>query len=153
MIERADYSVTVADTGAKRARATSAESGLPPLALAAPPEFGGPGGDWSPEHLLVGAVASCFVATFTAIAELSSLATRSVEASARGTVERGEDRRYSFTRIVVEPRIVVSSDRDARRAERIAQKAEQACLVTRSLSSEVVLEPVVEVVEEATATP
>src|ERR1051326_6460288 len=43
--------------------------GLPPLKVAAPPEFNGPGGAWSPEALYVGAVASCFMLTFLAYAE------------------------------------------------------------------------------------
>ena len=37
-----------------------------------PVEFGGVSGAWSPEHLLLAAVASCFVNTFQAIAKLRS---------------------------------------------------------------------------------
>ena len=37
--------------------------GLPPIASAPPTEFGGPGDRWSPETLLVAAVADCFVLT------------------------------------------------------------------------------------------
>ena len=39
---------------------------------APPVEFGGPGGHWSPESLLVAAVADCFVLSFPAIARASS---------------------------------------------------------------------------------
>src|SRR6184192_1286727 len=39
--------------------------------FAAPPEFGGEPGLWTPEHMLLGSVATCYVATFRAIAEAS----------------------------------------------------------------------------------
>jgi len=38
--------------------------GLPPLISEPPVEFDGPGDRWSPETLVVGAVADCFVLTF-----------------------------------------------------------------------------------------
>ena len=46
---------------------------LPSLVSAPPSEFGGPGDRWSPETLLVAAVADCFVLTFRAIARASQL--------------------------------------------------------------------------------
>ena len=46
---------------------------LPTLEVAAPPEFEGREGVWTPEHLYVGAVLSCFMTTFLAIAENSKL--------------------------------------------------------------------------------
>lgn len=42
--------------------------------VATPPQFdGGVEGIWSPEHLFVSSVSSCFMTTFTAIAEYSKL--------------------------------------------------------------------------------
>jgi organic hydroperoxide reductase OsmC/OhrA len=40
---------------------------LSAMETAAPPEFGGPRGLWSPETLLSASVADCFVLTFRAI--------------------------------------------------------------------------------------
>lgn len=48
--------------------------GLPTLTTAAPPQYGGPGGQWSPETLLMAAAADCFILTFRAIATASKLA-------------------------------------------------------------------------------
>ena len=39
--------------------------------FAAPPEFGGEPGLWTPEHLLLAAVSTCYVATLRAVAEAS----------------------------------------------------------------------------------
>ena len=119
--------------------------GLPGLHVGAPPEFGGRSGVWTPEHLLVGAVASCFLTTFLAVAELSGLPLVTVEVPAEGSLARGEDRRYRFERVTLRPRILLAGEEDRERARRLVDKAEAACLVTRSLATEVVVEPVLEV--------
>jgi len=56
--------------------------GLPALRLEPPGTFGGPGDRWSPETLLVGAVADCFALTFRAIAGLARLRWESLECDA-----------------------------------------------------------------------
>lgn len=129
---------------ADREGVASAE-GLPGLHVGAPPEFGGRAGVWTPEHLLVGAVASCFLTTFLAIAELSGLPLVTVEVPAEGALARGEDRKYRFERVTLRPRIRLAGEEDRERARRLVDKAEAACLVTRSLATEVVVEPVLEV--------
>ena len=47
--------------------------GLVSIPSAGPAEFGGPGDLWSPETLLVAAVADCFVLSFRAIARKAKL--------------------------------------------------------------------------------
>ena len=111
--------------------------GLPPLDFASPPEFGGPGGTWTPEHAFVTAATSCILLTFVAIAEFSKLAFRSLSASARGKLEKVEGEGLRFTSIDVELRVEVGSEADIARAERLAQKAEASCLVSKSLKTPV----------------
>jgi organic hydroperoxide reductase OsmC/OhrA len=48
-----------------------AEGVLSSISFSAPPEFLGEPGRWTPEHFLVAAVASCFISTFSGIAEKS----------------------------------------------------------------------------------
>jgi peroxiredoxin-like protein len=151
MIEHADYQVTIDRTGLKEGLATSSASGLPSLSVASPPEFGGPAGEWSPEHLLVAAVGSCFLTTFLAISDASRLEVDDLSVPGEGTIERGEDRRYRFTRIILRPRIVLVHEADRDRAQRIALKAEGACLITRSLGTPVTVEPVIEVRQDSGA--
>ena len=50
-----------------------AEGVLPAISFSPPPEFQGEVGRWTPEHLLVAAVASCFISTFEGMAQTSSL--------------------------------------------------------------------------------
>ena len=61
---------------------------LPLLRSASPAEFDGPGDRWSPETLLVGAVADCLILTFRAIATASKLSWTSLDCEVIGTLER-----------------------------------------------------------------
>ncbi len=145
MVESHEYPITLRWTGGKQG-VTGSPDGLPALTVAAPPEFGGPAGVWSPEHLFVNALASCVMTTFLAIAELSKLTVKHLEVPATGTLERGEDRRYRISRIVVRPRVGIASEGERDKALRLLEKTEQVCLITNSIRSEVVLEPTIDVV-------
>lgn len=117
---------------------------LPPLASAPPAEFGGPGDRWSPETLLVAAVADCFVLTFRAIAGASRFSWVSLACSVTGTVDRIE-RVTQFTALEVHARLMVPPGADQEQARRLLTKAEETCLVTNSLKARPRLELVVEV--------
>ena len=112
---------------------------LPQLVTAPPAEFGGPGDQWSPETLLVGAVADCFILTFRAIARASKLEWTNLECSAEGVLERVE-RVTRFTAFTVNAKLTVPAGTDADKAQRLLEKAEEACLITRSLLAESHLE-------------
>jgi peroxiredoxin-like protein len=113
------------------------ESGaLQPLPSAPPVEFGGPGDKWSPETLLVAAVADCFVLTFRAIAAASAMTWTSLACDAVGTVERIE-RVTSFTEITVRARLQIPDGADEAKARRLLEKAEQSCLISNSLKATV----------------
>jgi len=117
--------------------------GLPSLASAPPTEFGGPGDRWSPETLLVAAVADCFVLTFRAIAGVSRFAWISLACDVTGTVDR-VDRVTQFTELEVRARLRVPQAAQEDQARRLLAKAEETCLVTNSLKVQPRLEAVVE---------
>src|SRR5512141_986480 len=114
---------------------------LPCLHIDAPAEFKGHDGAWTPEHLFVGAVNSCFMTTFLAIAENSKLDFVSFEAAADGKLEKLEGQGFIMTEIVLRPKLVISNARDTERASRILQKAEKHCLISNSVKTEIRLEP------------
>ena len=101
---------------------------------AAPAEFGGPGDKWSPESLLVAAVADCFILSFRAIARASKLPWTSLECDAEGKLDRVE-RSMKFTEFMVNATLVVPAGTDEDKARRILQKAEDSCLVTNSMTA------------------
>ena len=109
--------------------------GAPQLATSAPPEFGGPGGMWSPETLLCAAVGDCFVLGFRAVARASHLEWTRLSCTIEGTLERLEGV-SRFTRFVTTARLEVPAGTDVTRARAVMEKAEQVCLVSNSLNGE-----------------
>lgn len=130
--------------------ATVAAPDLDPITVAVPPEFKGPGGRWSPEHLLVAGVASCYAVTFAAIAERRGIPLHSLSITATGHVGHRDDGRMGFIAIELTPRIQTDEDFvDA--AERTARAAHTACIVSSALSVPVEVTPVVRASELAFA--
>ncbi|MCP5143710.1 MAG: OsmC family protein [Gammaproteobacteria bacterium] len=121
-------------TAAEEGDVPLASAGLPEIASAPPVEFGGPGNRWSPETLLVAAVADCFVLSFRAIARASRLTWLGLQCDVTGTLERVE-RVTRFTRFEVNVRLTVPPGTDRERALKLLEKAEQTCLITNSLSA------------------
>ena len=114
--------------------------GLPDLRTAPPTDFDGPGDAWSPEHLLVAAIETCFLFTLRAVAAASRLEFLSLELEGEGTVDR-KDGATRFTEIVLRPRLVLAAGADREKALRVLEKSEKACLVSASLSTPIRLEP------------
>jgi len=121
---------------------------LPQLASAPPAEFDGPGDRWSPETLVVAAVADCFVLTFRAIAKLSRLSWTTLTCEASGTVDR-VDRVTQFTAFSVRASLEVPESTNEEQAKRLLARAEQTCLITNSLKATCRLDTEVRVVQPA----
>jgi peroxiredoxin-like protein len=115
--------------------------GLPRLEVAPPPEFRGMEGVWTPEHLFVASVNSCFMTTFLAIAELSRLEFVRFDCDCNGLLEKLESSGYQITKITLRPHLVVRNSKDIDRALRILEKAERNCLISNSIKAIVSLEP------------
>ena len=126
------YHYQVAATAADSGNVELSSAGVATLASAPPAEFGGPGDQWSPESLLVAAVADCFVLSFRAIARASKFDWASLNCDVVGTLDRVE-RVTQFTGFKVTAELVVPAGTDEAKAQRILQKAEDACLITNSL--------------------
>jgi peroxiredoxin-like protein len=105
-----------------------------------PPQFGGVEGRWSPEDLLLSAVASCFTSTFHALAERSSFHFTDLEVEVRGCVCKSESG-YMFNEILIRPTVKIPTEEERFRAERLMEKAKRLCLVSRALAVEQKFEP------------
>ena len=108
---------------------------LDTIPFAPPAEFGGPGNRWSPETLLVAAVASCFILSFRAIARASKFQWNSLKCEVVGTLDRVEGT-MKFTKFTVHATLGVPQDANEELAHRLLEKAEKTCLVTNSLSGD-----------------
>lgn len=114
---------------------------LPAVSVGAPPEFNGREGQWTPEHLFVASINTCFMLTFLAIAENSKLPLVSFTSTAKGKLEKVAGSGYEITEIVVKPRIVIASFEDLGRMPRVLEKAKENCFISKSIKSTVRLEP------------
>lgn len=128
-----DYTAGASATGT--GNVTLTVEGLSSLESNAPKEFGGPGDQWSPEDLLVAAVADCFVLSFRAIAGMSKYEYTNISASVTGKLDKVE-RDIQFTELTIEANLVIPEGADESRAQRLLEKAEAACFITNSLKAE-----------------
>lgn len=115
---------------------TLSAQGVIDLPSAPPVEFDGPGDKWSPESLLVGAVADCFILTFRAIARASHFEWVSLSCEAEGVLDKG-DQGTQFTAFHLNAKLEVSAGADHEKARRLLEKAERNCLITNSLVARV----------------
>ena len=113
--------------------------GLGAIESAGPAEFGGPGDLWSPETLLVAAVADCLVLSFKAIARAGRLEWTSISCEVEGVLDRvdGVTRFTEFTEHVT---LKLPAGGDEAKARRFLDRAEKTCLITNSLIADAHLE-------------
>jgi len=126
----------VSASGGSQGNVVVSSEGLPDLDTQAPPQFGGPEGIWSPETMLVGSVANCFILTFRAIARASNVEWASLDCSVEGILDRPE-RATVFTVFNIHAILKVPADTRVERVQRLLEKAEQLCLITASLKSDI----------------
>jgi peroxiredoxin-like protein len=128
----------------------SAKEIHPPIHFSAPPEFKGEIGLWTPEHLLVAAVASCFIVTFYAMAAAAKVEFVGLQLCVEGKLGKPEGK-LRFTEIVLRPTLMIVYNDELEQAKRILEKAEEGCLIARSLACPVLMEPLVRPAEELLA--
>ena len=115
------------------------------IEIATPPEFPkGMGGIWSPEHLFAAAVNSCLMTTFLAIAENSKLDFVSLNSTAIGILDK-VDGKYMMTEVVLRPTLVINNPGVQEKAKRVLEMSEKACLISNSIKSKIVFEPVIQI--------
>jgi organic hydroperoxide reductase OsmC/OhrA len=136
--------IVAASAQGKNNIVVSAE-GLPDIESAGPPQFGGPGGVWSPEELLVAAVADCFILSFRAIARTARLEWSTLECEVDGELDKIE-KFTQFTGFKVQAKLTIPDEKDRKKAGVILEKADKYCLVSNSLkaASELTTEVIVE---------
>jgi len=134
------YVVTAAPAAASW---TSPAAGVSDLHTAAPAEFDGPGDRWSPETLLVGAVADCVAITFRGVARASQLPWTAMTCAAAGTLDRVEGT-MRFTAIDLDVRVTVPEGTSDALVHRVLDKVKRTCLITNSLTADVRMRTTIE---------
>jgi organic hydroperoxide reductase OsmC/OhrA len=127
-------------TGGRRVSAQV--EGKRAVAIAPPVVFHGDDPSvWSPEDFFVAAAASCLAVTFTGLAERAGLDYDRLAVAADGVCGRRPDGRFGFTRLSMTLELETTADADE--ARKLAERADETCLVAASLDVPVETEIVV----------
>ncbi len=113
----------------------------PTIECATPPEFpNGVPNIWSPEHLFVASINSCYMATFLAIASNFKLEVESFSCNTIAKLEMVESK-YQITTAEMSPVVKLNNPADAEKVMRVLEKAKAGCLVTNSMKTEITIKP------------
>ena len=123
----------------------------PQMDFSAPPDAQGHSGVLTPEDAFVAATNSCIMLMFLWAAERFRLDLRSYECRAEGTKLIALDRTETFTHLRLWPKIKIATGEEdpekvRARAQRAIQAAQKYSLVANSVTSEVIIEPEIEIV-------
>jgi peroxiredoxin-like protein len=114
----------------------SAKDALGTLHVAAPPAFGGEGKPWTPEHLFLSAISSCFMTTYLAFCQKLGFEIANLSCEIVGQVEIVEGR-YKFTTINLYPKIYIEDESLKPAASKAMEKTHKYCLITNSVNADV----------------
>jgi peroxiredoxin-like protein len=115
-----------------RAGLAKADSSHSTIHFAAPVEFGGMEGRWTPEELLLAAIASCYTTTLGALAAKARVELTDLQVEASVSVCRSQTG-YMIEAIELRPSARVASAADGERVLELIHKAEELCLVARAV--------------------
>jgi organic hydroperoxide reductase OsmC/OhrA len=121
--------------GGNRGIVTASDTGSG-IYVSLPTAFGGEEGNWSPEHLFLASLSSCFMSTCLAFAHKMALPVSHFSCSAIGHVEKVESK-YCFTRIDLYPQLLIGDETLREKANEVMEKTHQHCLVANSVRANV----------------
>ena len=118
------------------------QSGNLKTEVSIPPEMDGPGVGTNPDEMLLGAAATCYIITLAAMMERSGLDKEALTMESVGVVEVTKGV-ITYKKIIHKPAIVLKSDateKDIMVAQRLAEKAETSCMISRAIKGNVKVE-------------
>jgi uncharacterized OsmC-like protein len=129
-----NFDVTASASSGTQTTWKSQSPHLPPISVAIPPEFMGPGGGYSPEDLFALSVVNCMIALFKVYVEKGGLRFQQVEAKARLTADRPSGG-SSFVMTHLDCSFVVSGASDPVKVRKALEKATQDCPIGNSIKT------------------
>jgi organic hydroperoxide reductase OsmC/OhrA len=117
-----------------------------------PPAFGGVEGRWTPEDLLLGAIASCYTTTFRTLADYSKFAYNDLQVEVEAAVNKAETG-YNLGEVCIRANLIIPREEEQERALKLLHKAKGLCLVSRALAIKQNFEPAVKFAIPAAGSP
>lgn len=112
-----------------------------PILVSAPPEFHGSDTVWSPEHLILASLTSCYVTTFMYFAKLLKVKVRDLKVSSKVEIEKEGKGMFEAKKFILHPSIDFVNDPGSHIVENLLDKAKRYCIVSNSVKAEVIVEP------------
>jgi organic hydroperoxide reductase OsmC/OhrA len=113
------------------------QAAIPVSAIAA---FGGDDARWNPEDLLAGALSTCHMLYFLALAAKARVQVTGYQDHAEAELETVE-KISRVGRIALRPVITVAAGSDHAKVRELFEKAHKYCVIANTIQSEVILEP------------
>jgi len=132
-----------------RTHTSSAPPASSELSVSADSSFLGDPQKLNPEQLVVVAASSCQLLSFLAIATRARVQVLKYEDNAEAQMPE-EERPMRLSQITLRPRIVVGPGVKEERVLRFTEMAHEQCYISNSLSTDVVVEPKIEIREKET---
>lgn len=110
-------------------------------------ELGGLQGRWTPEQLLLCALAGCFTTTFHDIARAAKFDYTDLEVEIEGSVRRSRAAGCNFNEILIRPRLTVHSEEEREAGLNLLRRTKAVCMISRAITVPQTLEPTVETVK------
>ena len=107
-------------------------------------ELGGLQGRWTPEQLLLCALAGCFTTTFHEVARAAKFEYTDLEVEVEGTVHRNRSTGCNFDEILLRPRLTVQSDEQREAGLGLLRRTKAVCMISRAITVPQTMEPTVE---------
>lgn len=109
----------------------------------AAPEYKGNATLMNPEEALVGALSSCHMLTFLAVAARKGFVVERYEDHAVGHLDKNAEGRLAVTRTTLRPRITYGGDKrpNADEERALHETAHRGCFIANSVKTEVTVEP------------
>jgi len=110
-------------------------------------ELGGLHGRWTPEQLLLSALAGAFTTTFHDVARGSKFEYTDLEVEIEASVRRTRGAGCNFEAILIRPRLIVATEDQCEPGLRLLRRTQSVCMISRAITVPQTLEPTVETVK------
>ncbi len=113
----------------------TARDAIGEIHVAMPPEFGGEEEKpWTPEHLFLSSICSCFLTTYLAFSKKNNFEFVNILCDAIGQIEVVNGK-YKFTNINIYPKIFIEDESLKEDANFILEKTNKYCLISNSINA------------------
>lgn len=118
------------------------EAGNLQTKISIPPEMDGPGIGTNPDEMLLGAAATCYLITLAAMIERAALPLKEISLESEGIVDVTKGV-ITYKKIIHKPVVALdanATDNEHRKLEKLVEKAEKSCMISRALQGNVEIE-------------